>query len=314
MCSTYNRNPPPHGEALHVDLSTGDGLDAALVRGRFGDDGADTLVDVVINAAAISEPAACEHDASVRDINVPHALIRAMERATERAGARANEGPPLLIHISTDHVYEGTKAAATGGASPLYCEDDETKPVNAYGRSKLEAERAVRAYTGDHVILRPSIIYGKKTTHPISRGLFLQWADGVLERQIAEPHSNDGNGGDRDSRVAFYDDEYRSPTYVKDFSAVISRMVTDYAGGGGGRFVGHTFNCGGDRAMSRAEMVIALARVRGYDASTVRTGHAPDPRPIPLPLSIGMDSSKLRRALLISMTDFDTALREIFDR
>ena len=59
----------------------------------------------------------------------------------------------LLVHFSTDYVFDGTKAAP-------YVETDPTSPVSAYGRTKLEGEEAIRAAGCDHLILRTSWVYG----------------------------------------------------------------------------------------------------------------------------------------------------------
>ena len=58
----------------------------------------------------------------------------------------------LLVHYSTDYVFDGTKA------SP-YTEDDATGPLNTYGRTKLEGEQRIAASGCAHVILRTSWVY-----------------------------------------------------------------------------------------------------------------------------------------------------------
>jgi len=58
-----------------------------------------------------------------------------------------------LIHYSTDYVFDGT------GSEP-YAEDDEPRPINVYGRTKLAGERAIKEVDVPHLILRSGWIYG----------------------------------------------------------------------------------------------------------------------------------------------------------
>jgi len=59
----------------------------------------------------------------------------------------------LLIHYSTDYVFDGNSREP-------YREEDQTKPLNVYGSSKLAGERAITAAGAAHLILRTSWIYG----------------------------------------------------------------------------------------------------------------------------------------------------------
>jgi dTDP-4-dehydrorhamnose reductase len=106
--------------------------------------------DIVLNAAAYTAVDRAEKD--VERCTAVNALAPAtLAEETARSNA-------LLIHYSTDYVFDGTKR------SP-YVEDDDPAPLNVYGRTKLAGERAIAAAGGPHVILRTSWIYGTTGTN-----------------------------------------------------------------------------------------------------------------------------------------------------
>jgi dTDP-4-dehydrorhamnose reductase len=105
----------------------------------------DARPEVIVNAGAYTavDRAETETDAA-RAVNAVAPGVLAEE--AKRAGA-------LLIHYSTDYVFDGSKR------SP-YVEDDATRPLNAYGLTKLEGERAIAASGCEHIVLRTSWVYG----------------------------------------------------------------------------------------------------------------------------------------------------------
>jgi len=102
---------------------------------------------VIVNAAAYTavDKAESERDAAFA-VNAVAPGVLAEE--AKRAGA-------LLVHYSTDYVFDGTKAAP-------YVEGDEPGPLNVYGASKLAGERAVAASGCRYLILRTSWVYGPR--------------------------------------------------------------------------------------------------------------------------------------------------------
>lgn len=102
---------------------------------------------VIINAAAHTAVDAAEkEEKTAHTINADGPAVLAAE--AKRAGA-------LLIHYSTDYVFDGSKTTP-------YREDDPVGPVSAYGRTKLAGEEAIRASGCRHVILRTAWVYAPR--------------------------------------------------------------------------------------------------------------------------------------------------------
>ncbi|HMB82398.1 MAG TPA: NAD-dependent epimerase/dehydratase family protein [Vicinamibacterales bacterium] len=131
----------------HVTASlTARGDDVVPVRRPFA---APTLTEALRGADVVVHLAGVVSTVREREFfeaNVGAA--RAVAEATRAAGA-------TLVHISS--------LAAAGPAPPNAprSEDDPPSPINAYGRSKLEGERAIAAVDGLHwTMLRPGVVYG----------------------------------------------------------------------------------------------------------------------------------------------------------
>lgn len=101
----------------------------------------------IVNAAAYTavDKAEQEVDAAMTINGRAPGLLA---EAAQREGA-------LLVHYSTDYVFDGTAQAP-------YTEDAPTNPQSVYGRSKLTGEEAIRAAGSDHLILRTSWVYGAR--------------------------------------------------------------------------------------------------------------------------------------------------------
>ena len=108
---------------------------------------AGTRPAVVVNAAAYTAVDKAETETELcRQINAVAPGVLA--EAAKKVGA-------LMVHYSTDYVFDGTKT------SP-YVETDAPNPLGAYGRTKLEGDRAVKASGADHLIFRLCWVYGAR--------------------------------------------------------------------------------------------------------------------------------------------------------
>jgi dTDP-4-dehydrorhamnose reductase len=149
--------------------------------------------DVIVNAGAYTAVDRAEEQAdAAHAVNAVAPGVLAEE--ARRAGA-------LLIHFSTDYVFDGAKPAA-------YVEEDAPNPLGVYGRTKLEGERRVAAAGCRHLVLRTSWVYGPHGSNFMLTMLRLAQARDEL-------------------RVV--DDQRGAPTS----SASLARLVAELLAGGG---------------------------------------------------------------------------------
>ena len=131
----------PLGEVVAVGRAECDLASVEAIRNLV----AGVRPDVIVNPAAYT---------AVNDAEAQSELAYAINATAP--GALAEEARKLgamLVHYSTDYVFDGSKPGA-------YTEADEPAPLNVYGASKLAGERAVAAAGGRFLVLRTSWVYG----------------------------------------------------------------------------------------------------------------------------------------------------------
>eukprot|EP01024_Parvocaulis_polyphysoides_P064443 TRINITY_DN7494_c0_g1_i1.p2 TRINITY_DN7494_c0_g1~~TRINITY_DN7494_c0_g1_i1.p2 ORF type:complete len:261 (-),score=21.47 TRINITY_DN7494_c0_g1_i1:267-932(-) len=216
---------------------------------------------------------------SARLLNVPTKLVEALKTYKQLWNKT-----PLLIHISTDQVYDGSKS--------FWSEQDKCEPVNGYGQTKLEAEQFIMKEWRQYVILRSSIIYGPPPPYrPVDRMLFLQFIDSNLKEKKS---------------TMFFNDEYRCPIFVQDFAMLMQRIIFQNGPVG-------LYNFGGPDRLSRVDMAKLVAEHQGYSTEAIVSMSAKSiDRGVKSPEDISMELTRLRRFQKFAPTGFKEALYQIY--
>jgi dTDP-4-dehydrorhamnose reductase len=149
----------------------------------------DAQVDIVINLVGYTAVDKAEDEPRAAHI------VNAESVGVLADACRSRKLP--LIHISTDYVFDGRKGSA-------YLETDATSPINIYGKSKLDGEKAVAELNPEHVILRTSWVYSANRQNFVRTMIRL----GVEREQ-----------------VSVVDDQIGSPTSARDIAAVLLAMA-----------------------------------------------------------------------------------------
>lgn len=144
-------------EKRTVDLSNAMATTAAVL---------DAFPQAIVNCAAVSAPEQCDANpalAQALNVTLPMTLARLAHHVSAR-----------LVHVSSEQVFDGTRAAPYSAADPV-------SPINLYGRQKLESERAVHAAAAAFAVtIRAPLLMGnsasgRRSTH---ERLLADWAAG----------------------------------------------------------------------------------------------------------------------------------------
>ena len=264
------RSLAPLGEVVAVGREEGglcgnlanlDGL-AATVR--------QVAPDVIVNAAAYTAVDRAESEVELcRTVNALAPGVLAAEAA--RSGA-------LLVHYSTDYVFDGT------GQAP-WREDAATGPLSVYGKTKLEGEQAIVAASCRHLIFRTSWVYAARGGNFAKTMLRL--------------------AGERE-RLSVVDDQVGAPTgaeLIADVTAHALWAMRDQPALGG---ISHLAAAGHTSWHGYASFVIALARQAGVPLAVAEgaidaVGSAAFPAPAPRPNNSRLALDKLEQAFHLAM-------------
>ena len=225
---------------------------------------------VVINAAAwTAVDKAEEHEAEALAVNAeaPSAMARAC------AGLEI----PFL-HVSTDYVFDGSRGP--------WSEDDPTGPINAYGRTKLAGEAAVRAAGGQHAILRTSWVFSAHGANFVKTMLRLSETRDAL------------------SVVA---DQQGGPTPAADIAATL----LDLAGALRDGHPGGTYHFSGAPDTSWADFAREIFARAGRPVAVTGIPTADYPTPARRPLDSRLDCAKLETDFGITRPDWRDGLAAV---
>lgn len=247
------------------------------------------------NLADLSDPAACA--ATIRAhapaVVINAAAYTAVDRAEQEeplahlvnaqapgamAQACADLGIPFL-HISTDYVFEGSGRAA-------WRPQDQTAPQNAYGRTKLAGEQAVRAANGLHAILRTSWVFSAHGANFVKTMLRLSESRDAL---------------------SVVGDQIGGPTPAADIAATLLTMAAGMQDGQGGG----TYHYAGHPAASWADFARETFALAGKVVTVTDIPTRDYPTPAARPLNSRLDCASLTADFGIIPPDWHTGLAAV---
>ena len=238
--------------------------------------------EVIVNAAAYTAVDKAETDqALARRINVD---------AVAELALYAREMGSLLVHYSTDYVFDGSKPEA-------YVEDDITHPLSVYGQTKLDGENKVRDALCRHLIFRTSWVYA-------ARG-------GNFARTMLRLAS------DRET-LNVIDDQIGAPTSAELIADVTAHALRDVLSGRAPGGTYHLAAAGETSWYSYAKFVIDRARQQGQTLALAADGLKPIPAseyPLPArrPQNSRLNTHLLERSFALKLPHWEAGVSRVLD-
>ena len=165
------RSLPILGDVIALDRAQLDLLDLNAVQRVLEE----FKPNLIINASAYTDVDRAENEPELaKKVNALAPGV--MADAARKLGA-------VLIHYSTDYVFDGRQTT-------LYTENDQTNPLNVYGKSKLMGEENIKQAGNAYLILRTSWVYSLRGNSFVNK--VLAWARKnstlrIVEDQISGP-------------------------------------------------------------------------------------------------------------------------------
>ncbi|MCA1978459.1 MAG: dTDP-4-dehydrorhamnose reductase [Thiobacillus sp.] len=263
------------GEVAALDSRTMDLVDADAVR---------ATVRAIAPAIIVNPAAYTAVDKAESESDRAHAVNAVAPGVLAEEAARLGA---LLVHYSTDYVFDGSGARA-------WREDDATDPLNVYGATKLAGERAIAAAGCRHLIFRTSWVYGARGSN------FLL----TMRRLMRER-----------PELKIVADQVGAPTWCRDLaeatSQVLAQCTSPACTHDASRLgVFHMTNAGETSWHGFAEAIQALDE---FDETVVPARLVPIPSsdyptPARRPLNSRLDNVKLERTFGLRLRDWREAL------
>jgi len=238
--------------------------------------------EVIVNAAAYTAVDKAETDqAMAQRINVD---------AVAELALYAREMGSLLVHYSTDYVFDGSKPEA-------YVEDDITNPLSVYGNTKLAGENKIRDALCRHLIFRTSWVYAARGGN---------FAKTML--RLAQ---------ERDA-LNVIDDQIGAPTSAELIADVTAHALRDVLSGRAPGGTYHLAAAGETSWYGYAKFVIDRARQQGAslkleDAALKPIPASDYPLPAKRPQNSRLNTQLLERSFALKLPQWQQGVARVLD-
>ncbi len=254
---------------IFTDVAELDITDIGAIRKMVSDSG----VDVIVNCAAYTAVDKAEEDVAMADL--------LNNRAVENLAMVAKESGAVLVHISTDYVFDG-------GAHTPYAEECETSPIGVYGATKLAGEQSVAQSGCGYIIIRTSWLYSQWGVNFVK----------TMQRLTAE----------RDSLNVIFD-QVGTPTHAGDLADVVGHIIeSDQLSKSG------TYHFSNEGVCSWYDFAVEIAKLSGNICEIAPIHSYEYPAKVTRPHYSVLDKTKIKSTFGVKIPHWTQSLARLIGR
>jgi dTDP-4-dehydrorhamnose reductase len=198
----------------------------------------------------------------------------------------------MLVHYSTDYVFDGTKQGP-------YVETDAPNPLNVYGRTKLAGDQAIESVGGNYLILRSSWVYGARGSNFLLTILRL-----AKERE----------------ELRIVDDQIGAPTssecIAQATANILAQVLAPTGGGLEGRSGIYHLTCGGETTwfgFAKALLTRSAATSGVAIPKLIPIKTSEYPRPAQRPANSRLSCKRLEETFGVRMPHWEEAMSLVLE-
>ncbi len=227
--------------------------------------------DIILNCGAYTAVDKAETETELADA-VNHLSVGVIAKYTKEHSVK-------LIHISTDYVFDGNSSVAL-------TEEAMTNPINVYGKTKLEGEKACLRENPDAVIIRTSWVYSTFGNNFVK----------TMQRLMQE----------RDS-LNVVNDQIGSPTYAGDLAKAMITIVTSE------RWVSGIFHFSNEGEISWYQFALDIKELGKYTCEVNGIPSSGYPTPAKRPAFSLLDKSKIKSIYGVEVPFYKDSLKRMIN-
>ncbi len=213
--------------------------------------------DAVINCVGLSDVDLCEKNKKLAKIT----HIDYVKKISDIC----YEYKIYLIHISTDHLFEGTKK--------YYSELSNPEPINTYAKTKTKSEQIIKSKLKKYLIIRGNF-YGWGTLY---RKSFSDWIYDTLSNNM---------------KINLFTDIFFTPLYIRDFINIVFKLIKKKKNG--------IYNVSGPERISKYNFGIKLASEFNLNKKLIKKIKIDNLNLVKRPKDMSLSSKKLIKTLNIN--------------